>query len=70
MGAEENYFCGPPRHLCVLGVKKIFAERDEVLDCGGKRSATPLFDRQQPCQSGVARRFPPQMFSGLQRSFS
>jgi hypothetical protein len=31
-----------------------------LLDCGGKRSATPLFDRQQPCQSGVALRFPPQ----------
>jgi hypothetical protein len=30
------------------------------LDCGGKRSATPLWDRQQPWPSGVALRFPPQ----------
>jgi hypothetical protein len=31
-----------------------------ILDCGGKRSATPLWDRPSRCQSGVALRFPPQ----------
>ncbi len=39
---------------------RIVAHREDFLDCGGKRSATPLLDRQQSCQSGVALRFPPQ----------
>jgi hypothetical protein len=38
----------------------IVSRREDSLDCGGKRSATPLWDRPQPCQSGVALRFPPQ----------
>ena len=39
---------------------RIVARREDFLDCGGKRSATPLWDRPQPWPSGVALRFPPQ----------